>query len=144
MIALIGMHSLIASAQTENYQREVNGNPVPGATSATFMATPQKEGNTIPAFTGSDQLQAAGKMLHKYKETKILGSLFEVSGAAIMTINLVEMNRTNLPKSNYTPFFVVGGGLTLAGYVINQFIAPGLIDKAGVEMRGNMLVVCIP
>src|SRR5438105_2173710 len=118
IIALLGLSPLIAHAQTPAYHWEVNGVPVPGATSVTFVATPQADTTVNRTPFTRTQLVYTSKMLRGYKVSHLTGSLFEVAGAAVVTINLLEMNRTQLPKSNYTPFFVIGGGLALTGYVI--------------------------
>ena len=59
------------------------------------------------------------------------------SGTAEDMITAHAVCRTVNPKSNYTPMYCIAGGLALAGYVLNAWIAPGFIAKAGLRLEGN-------
>ncbi len=123
--ALVGLMPLIASAQEIAFQ------PKQDVTAAVATAP-------MPSLTAKSERAAyADKMLYEYRKARMMGSVMEIGGAGVVALNLIEMNRTNNPKSRYTPMFVIGGGFALAGYVINHWVAPGYLEKAGVSVQGS-------
>ena len=89
------------------------------------------------------QIVYAGKMLHRYKGYHIAGNVLQIMGITGATINLIEMNRTNNPVSGYIPVYVVSGSLAFAGYILNEWVCPGFISKAGLSLRGNVINIDI-
>ena len=128
------MPELNSFAQAPAYHLEINGVPVAGATSVAFVCTTDGVTDSVVRY---GQVLQAGNMLHKYRQVHTLGNILEAGGAVLAFGNLIEMNRTVNPKSNYTPMYCIAGGLALAGYVLNAWIAPGFIAKAGLRLEGN-------
>ncbi len=128
------MPVLHSFAQAPAYHWEINGVPVPGATSVAFVCTTDGVTDSVVRY---GQVLQAGNMLCKYRQVHTMGNMLEAGGAVLAFGNLIEMNRTMNPKSNYTPMFCVAGGLALAGYVLNEWVAPGFIARAGLQLQGN-------
>jgi hypothetical protein len=121
-------------AQAPAYHWEINGVPVAGATSVAFVCTTDGVTDSVVRY---GQVLQAGNMLHKYRQVHTWGNILEAGGAVLAFGNLIEMNRTVNPKSNYTPMYCIAGGLALTGYVLNAWIAPGFIARAGLRLEGN-------
>ncbi|MCD6013912.1 MAG: hypothetical protein K0Q79_3774 [Flavipsychrobacter sp.] len=120
--ALIGLMPFIAQAQEVAFQRQQD---------VTTSTTP------VPSLAKSERAAYADKMLYEYRKARMMGSVMEIGGAGVVALNLIEMNRTGKQKSRYTPMFVIGGGFAVAGYVINHWVAPGYLEKAGVSLQGS-------
>jgi hypothetical protein len=122
--ALIGLMPLFACAQETDSR--------PGIAAVTT------EIPMVKTFSAkSEQAIYADKMLYEYRKARMMGSVMQMGGAAAVALNLVEMNRTGNQKSRYTPVFVIGGGFAVAGFVINHWVAPGYLEKAGIGLHGN-------
>ena len=142
LIWLLLLSSLTGYAQAPSYHWEINGVPVPGATSVAFITTVTSHADSAVSLNDSityKQVAFAGKMLHRYKGYHITGNVLEIMGVTAVTANLIEMNRRNDKATNYIPIYVVGGALAAAGYIINEWICPAFINKAGLSLQGNTL-----
>jgi len=139
--ALFTLNTIIGYAQTAGYHWEVNGVEIPGATSVTFVSTVKPPSPDLEAKY--QDVIYAGKLLHRYKGTHITGNLLQIGGVSLAMGNLIEMNRTGNPVSGYTPMYAVAGGLALAGYILNEWIAPGFITRAGLSLKGNAVAISL-
>ena len=139
--ALFGLSTTMSFAQKTSSQWVINGEPIPGATSVSFVTTYiNPHVDSVVALNDSityKQIAHAGKMLHRYKRYHIAGNVLQILGVTGATINLIEMNRTNNPVSGYIPIYAVSGSLALAGYILNEWVCPGFIVKAGMSLQGN-------
>ena len=138
LLTLVTFYSIAGRGQAPGYHWEINGVAMPGATSIAFVSDYQPKRDSV---LKQGQVLYAGKMLYRYKYYHMTGNLMEIAGAGIAFINLLEMNRTTNPPSNYMPMYIIGGGLAAAGYILNAWIAPGFITRAGMVLQGNS--VCI-
>jgi hypothetical protein len=116
---------------------------MPGATSVSFVSTFSNPHNDSVVDLHDSitykQIARAGVLLHKYKRYHIAGNVMQLMGVTGATINLIELNRTNNAASGYMPVFAVSGALAFAGYILNEWVCPGFITRAGTSLQGNVI-----